>query len=218
MKTAIVIGSTGLIGSQLLNILLESTEYDQVISFVKRDTGKKHAKLVQHIIDFDNPESYHNLVQGDDFFCTIGTTIKKAGSKEAFKKVDFGYPKQFASFAIKNNIKRFLIISSLGADKTSGNFYLKTKGEIENFLKISSFESIAVLRPSLLLGDRKEFRMGETAAAIFMKIFSFIFIGVLQKYKPIESETVATALFNIAQKNKEGFTIYESDQLQQIGN
>lgn len=218
MKTALIIGSTGLIGSQLLDILLESPAYDKVISFVKRDTGKKHAKLTQHIIDFDKPESYQNLVVGDDFFCTIGTTIKKAGSKEAFRKVDFEYPQQFATFALKNDVKQFLTISSLGADTTSGNFYLKTKGEIEDFLKNSSFESVAVLRPSLLLGDRKEFRMGEKLGGIFMKLFSFIFIGGLKKYKPIESETVAKSLFRIAQKNKKGFDIYESDELQQIGN
>jgi len=218
LKTAIIIGSTGLIGSQLLDILLENTYYDSVITFVKRDAGKEHAKLTQHIIDFDKPESYQDLVVGDDFFCTIGTTIKKVGTKEAFRKVDFEYPQQFASFAIKNNVKQFLIISSLGADKASGNFYLKTKGEIEDFLKFSSFESVAVVRPSLLLGHRNEFRLTEKTAALVMKIFSFLFIGSIRKYKPIESETVAKALFRIAQKNLKGFTIYESDEVQQIGN
>ncbi|CAM2998379.1 NAD(P)H-binding protein [Flavobacterium frigoris] len=218
MKTALIIGSTGLIGSKLLDILLESPAYDKVITFVKRDTGKTHTKLTQHIIDFDKQDTYQNLVVGDDFFCTIGTTIKKAGSKEAFRKVDFGYPKQFATFALKNDIKQFLTISSLGADKASGNFYLKTKGEIEDFLKNSSFESVAILRPSLLLGDRKEFRLGEKLGSVFMKLFSFIFIGGLKKYKPIESDAVAKALFRIAQKNKKGFSIYESDEVQKIGN
>ncbi|WP_016991274.1 NAD(P)H-binding protein [Flavobacterium sp. ACAM 123] len=218
MKTALIIGSTGLIGSKLLDNLLESPAYDKVITFVKRDTGKTHTKLTQHIIDFDKPESYQNLVVGDDFFCTIGTTIKKAGGKEAFRKVDYVYPQQFASFALKSNVKQFLTISSLGADKASGNFYLKTKGEIEDFLKQSSFESVAILRPSLLLGDRKEFRLGEKIGAIFMKLFSFTFIGGLKKYKPIESDVVAKALFRIAQKNKKGFSIYESDEVQQIGN
>jgi uncharacterized protein YbjT (DUF2867 family) len=217
MKTALIIGSTGLIGSQLLEILLESADYDKVIAFVKRDTGKTHAKLTQHIIDFDKPESYQNLVVGDDFFCTIGTTIKNAGSKEAFRKVDFGYPQQFAAFALKNDVKQFLIISSLGADKAAGNFYLKTKGEIEDYLKQSSFTSVSIVRPSLLLGDRKEFRLGEKIGAFFMKTFSFVFSGGLKKYKPIESETVAKALFRIAQKNKKGFSIYESDEIQQIG-
>ncbi|MFE3869140.1 NAD(P)H-binding protein [Flavobacterium sp. LS2P90] len=218
MKTALIIGSTGLIGSQLLNLLLDSNDYLKVITFVKRDTGIKHPKLTQHIIDFDKPESYKDLVVGDDFFCTIGTTIKKAGSKEAFRKVDFEYPRQFAAFALKNQVKQFLIISSLGADAQSGNFYLKTKGEIQDFLKDCNFESISILQPSLLLGNRTEFRFGEKVGAFFMKTLSFLFLGNLKKYKPIESKTVSKALLKIAQKNNTGFKIYESDVIQEIGN
>lgn len=218
MKTALIIGSTGLIGSQLLNLLLESKDYNKVITFVKRDSGKQHPKLSQHIIDFDQLESYQELIVGDDFFCTIGTTIKKAGTKEAFKKVDFEYPQQFAAFAEQNKVKNFLLISSLGADETSGNFYLKTKGEIENILKNSDFESVSILRPSLLLGNRQEFRLGERVAGIFMRTLSFLFFGKLKKYKPIESETVAKALLTIAQKNIKGFTVYESDSIENIAN
>ena len=218
MKTALVIGSTGLIGSKLLDLLLESPNYTKVITFVKRDTGIKHPKLTQHIIDFDKPETYKNLVVGDDFFCVIGTTIKKAGSKEAFRKVDFEYPRQFVSFALQNKVKQFLIISSLSADAKSGNFYLKTKGEIQDFLKDCSFESVAVLQPSLLLGNRTEFRLGEKVGAFFMKTFSFLFLGNLKKYKPIEGKTVAKALLKIAQTNNKGFKIYESDVIQEIGN
>ena len=218
MKTALIIGSTGLVGSHLLNLLLDSNEYIKVITFVKRDTGIKHPKLTQHIIDFDKPDTYKELVAGDDFFCTIGTTIKKAGNKEAFRKVDFEYPKQFAAFALQNKVKQYLIISSLGADAHSGNFYLKTKGEIQDFLKDCSFESVAVLQPSLLLGNRTEFRFGEKIGAFLMKTLSFLFLGNLKKYKAIEGETVAKALLAIAQANNSGFKIYESDVIQEIGN
>lgn len=218
MKTALIIGSTGLIGSQLLKILLESSEYEKVITFVKRDSGIQHSKLKQHIIDFDKPETYKELVVGDDFFCTIGTTIKNAGSQEAFKKVDFEYPKQFANLALKSNIKQFLIISSLGADANSSNFYLKTKGEIQDFLKNCTFENVSVLQPSLLLGDRKEFRLGEKIGAFFMKLFSFLLIGNLKKYKPIQSEVVAKAMFSIAQKNYKGYHIIESNGIEEIAN
>ncbi|RKS92252.1 uncharacterized protein YbjT (DUF2867 family) [Flavobacterium limicola] len=218
MKTALIIGSTGLIGSELLNLLLDSNDYLKVITFVKRDTGIKHRKLTQHIIDFDKPETYKDLVVGDDFFCTIGTTIKKAGSKEAFRKVDFEYPRQFSAFALQNKVKQFLIISSLSADAKSGNFYLKTKGEIQDFLKDCNFESVAVLQPSLLLGNRTEFRLGEKVGAFFMKTLSFLFLGNLKKYKPIEAKTVAKALLKIAQINNKGFKIYESDVIQEIGN
>jgi len=218
VKTALIIGSTGLIGSQLLNLLLDSNDYLKVITFVKRDTGIKHPKLTQHIIDFEKPETFKELVIGDDFFCTIGTTIKKAGSKEAFRKVDFEYPKQFAAFALQNKVQKYLIISSLGADSKSGNFYLKTKGEIQDFLKNCNFESVAVLQPSLLLGNRTEFRLGEKVGAFFMKTLSFLFLGNLKKYKPIESKTVAKALLKIAQTNNKDFKIYESDVIQEIGN
>lgn len=215
MKTALIIGSTGLVGSHLLRLLLDSNDYERVITFTKRDTGIKHPKLTQYI-DFDKPETYKDLVQGDDFFCTIGTTIKKAGSKDAFKKVDFEYPRQFATFAQQNKAKHFLIISSLGADVNSGNFYLRTKGEIQDFLKGCSFESVSILQPSLLLGHRNEFRLGEKVGAFFMKTFSFLFLGKLKKYKPIESTAVAKALLKIAQRNDKGFKVYESDTIQQI--
>ena len=218
MKTALLIGSTGLIGSHLLNLLLDSNDYLKVITFVKRDTGIKHKKLTQHIIDFDKPETYKELVVGDDFFCTIGTTIKKAGTKDAFRKVDFEYPRQFATFALQNKVKQFLIISSLSADTNSGNFYLKTKGEIQDFLKECNFESVSVLQPSLLLGERKEFRLGEKIGAFFMKTLSFLFLGNLKKYKPIEGKTVAKAMLVIGQTNNSGFKIYESDVIQEIGN
>ena len=217
MKSALIIGSTGLIGSELVNLLLDSNDYTKVITFVKRDSGIKHPKLTQYVIDFDKPETYKDLVVGDDFFCAIGTTIKKAGSQNAFRKVDFEYPKQFAAFALDNKVKQFLIISSLNADAMSGNFYLKTKGEIQDFLKNCAFESVAVLQPSLLLGNRTEFRLGEKVGEFFMKAFSFVFQGNLKKYKPIEGKTVAKALLKIAQKNVKGFKIYESDVMQEIG-
>jgi uncharacterized protein YbjT (DUF2867 family) len=217
MKTALIIGSTGLVGSQLLHLLLESSIYDKVIVFVKREIAISHPKLIVYNIDFDKPESYQDFVKGDDFFCTIGTTIKKAGSQIAFKKVDFEYPSHFAQMASKNKVNQFLILSSIGANAKSSNFYLKTKGEMEDFLKKTNIKSISVLRPSLLLGNRNEVRLGEKIGALFMTTFSFLFIGKIKKYKPIESKIVAQALFNIAQKENQGFSLYESDRIQEIG-
>lgn len=217
MKTALVIGSTGLIGSQLVDILLESEHYQKVVIFVKRESGKSHPKLEQHIINFDAPETYQHLVKGDDLFCTIGTTIKKAGSQSAFRKVDYEYPIAFSKIAKTNKIKQFLIVSSLGANKDSNNFYLKTKGEMEAALAKANFETTVIVRPSLLLGQRSEFRFGEKMGAFFMKGFSFLFFGKVKKYRPIESSTVAKALYLLAQSNKKGYTIYESDELQNIG-
>ena len=218
MKTALIIGSTGLIGSQLLELLLESKEYVAVITFVKRDSGIQHPKLKQCIIDFDTPETCKDLVIVDDFFCAIGITIKNAGSQAEFRKVDFEYPKAFATIALQNNVKQFLMVSSLGANANSGNFYLKTKGEIQDFLRNCTFESVSVLQPSLLLGKRKDFRVGEKIGAFFMKLFSFLLIRNLKKYKPIQSEAVAKAMFNLAQKKHKGFQIILSDKLQEIAN
>jgi uncharacterized protein YbjT (DUF2867 family) len=216
MKTALVIGSTGLIGSQLVDILLESEHYQKVIIFVKRESGKSHPKLEQHIINFDAPETYQHLVKGDNLFCTIGTTIKKAGSQSAFRKVDYEYPIAFSKIAKTNNIKQFLIVSSLGANKDSNNFYLKTKGEMEAELAKANFETTVIVRPSLLLGQRSEFRLGEKIGGFLSKGFSFLLLGSLKKYRPIESYTVAKALYRLAQSNVKGYTIYESDELQNI--
>ncbi len=155
-----------------------------MIVFVKRDSGIQHPKLRQHIIAFDKPETYKELVIGDDFFCTIGTTIKNAKSQDAFRKVDFEYPKAFATIALQNDVKQFFLISSLDALATSTNFYLKTKGEIEDFLKNCSFESTVILRPSLLLGKRKEFRLGEKNRCFF---YENIFLFIYWKLKKVQS-------------------------------
>ncbi len=216
MKTALIIGSTGLTGSHLLQQLLESNQYDKVISF-SREVEVKHPKLVNHIVDFDKPDEYCDLVKGDDFFCTIGTTIKKAGSEEAFRKVDFIFPKNFAKCAMDNGVSQFLIISALGADSKASNYYMKTKGEIEDFLKVTTFKSVDIMQPSLLLGNRKEFRFAEKIGGAVMKLLSFAFVGSLAKYKAIESKTLANAMFVIAQKNTSGVSVYESDKIQEIG-
>lgn len=218
MRTALLLGSTGLVGSKLLMMLLNNQEYARVVVFNKRDSGISHPKLIQHIIDFEKLSDIKHLVSGHDFFCTIGTTIKKAGSKPAFQKVDYEYPRQFSMFAQENNVNQFLIVTSIGADDKSANFYLKTKGQIEAFLKDSFIESVSVLQPSLLLGQRNEFRLAEKAGAIFSKVFSFLLFGSFKKYKPIHSETVAKAMISLALKRKPGFHIYPSDVIDEIGN
>lgn len=217
MKTALLIGSTGLTGEYLLDLLCNSSQYDKVISFSHRETDQHHVKLTKHIVNFDNPQEYCHLVKGDDFFCTLGTTIKKAGSKQAFKQVDFEYPKQFAQCAMDNNVANFMIISAIGASSNSSNFYSKTKGEIEDFLQQSNFTGISIIRPSLLLGNRGEFRLAERIGGLVMQLFSFAFVGNLAKYKAIQAETVAKAMYKIAQNNCTGFQIYESDELEKIG-
>ncbi len=215
-KTAVIIGSTGLTGSQLLRTLLSNNAYDKVISFVRRSSKISHPKLVQHVVDFDDPKTYEELIEGNDMFCCLGTTIKKAGTEEAFERVDFLYPIQFAKAAANKGIKQYSIISALGANPKSGNFYLRTKGKCEDELRKLPFQSISVFRPSLLLGNRKEFRLGEKLAESIMRIFSIFFIGRLRKYKAINVKKVAYAMFRIAQQNTIGYHIYESDEISDI--
>jgi len=217
-KTALVIGSSGLIGSHLVIQLLSNPNFDKVIVFNRRPCLILHPKIEEHLNDFNDLKPIEPFVKGDVMFCTMGTTIKKAGSKEAFRLVDVVYPKQFAQMALNNQVKQFLLISSLGADLESTNFYLKTKGEIETFLQQSAFNSVSTLRPSLLLGDRKEFRLGEKLATYILPVLSLFLIGPFKKYKAIEAKIVAKAMVEIALQNKPGFTIYPSDELQTIGN
>lgn len=215
-KTAIIIGSTGLTGSHLLQILLDSKEYNSVISFVRKPSNIKHTKLIEHVIDFDKPDSYRYLVKGDDFFCCLGTTIKKAGSQEAFRRVDYVYPTRFAEIAAKNGVKQFLIITAIGSNAQSKTFYIRTKGECEESLENYDFKTVAIFRPSILEGNRQEFRLGEKAGIYLMKIFSFFLFGKMRKYRSIDSKKVAFAMYAVAQQNKEGYLIYESDEISDI--
>lgn len=212
-KTAIIVGSTGLTGNHLLRKLLSSDVYEKVICFVRNSSKISHPKLIQHIVDFDNPESYQELMEGEDMFCCLGTTIKKAGSQEAFEKVDLHYPIQFAKAAATKGVKQFSIISSIGANPQSNNFYMRTKGKCEEGLRTLSFQSTSIFRPSLLLGNRKEFRLGEKIGEYTMRILSIFLIGKLKKYRPIKSKDVASVMFQIAQQNTVGFHVYESDEI-----
>lgn len=209
-KTAIILGSTGLVGSYLMDLLLSGDEYELVISFVRKATGLSHPKLKEYVIDFDKSEYYKELIKGDDLFCCLGTTIKKAGSQEAFSKVDLIYPITFGNLAKENGLKKYLLISSIGANAKSSAFYLNVKGQCEEQLKKIGLPSVFIFRPSLLLGKRQEFRLGEIFAQYLMKIFSFLMIGRFRKYKPIQSYYVAEAMYNAAQLNDKGFHIINS--------
>ena len=212
-KTALILGSTGLTGSHLLEILLSGNAYGRVVSFVRKATGKSHPKLTEHIVDFDDPDTYRDLVLGDDLFCCLGTTIKKAGTQEAFARVDMEYPLNFADAAQKNGVEQYLIVSSIGANPESGNFYLRTKGRVEARLREKHFETTIVAEPSFLLGNRKEFRLGEKIGLYVMKVFSVFMIGRLRRYRAVESRQVAQSLYDAAQAGLKGYYILKSEQL-----
>ncbi len=215
-KTALIFGSSGLVGSSLLQLLLNAPDYKRVISFVRQVQEVAHPKLEQIVFDFEHLENYSDSLKGDDLFICLGTTIKKAGSKEKFYKVDHDYVVQIGGLASKNGVKRICFISSMGADKTSSVFYSKVKGEAEHDIQQFSFESIHLVRPSLLLGKRKEYRLGERIGIFLSKALSFIFIGPLKKYRPIEDHIVAEAMVRVMQTEDKGCHIYESNELEKI--
>ena len=213
MKTALVLGATGLTGTSLVSLLLKDANYSKVITFTRKPIAVEHPKLTQHLIDFNNLDDYKDLIKGDIVFCCLGTTIKTAGSQEAFKKVDYTYPTEFANLAKQNGVPTFYLQSSLGADSTSKNFYLQVKGETEHFIKALNFTSFITFRPSMLLGKRKEFRLGEVIGKIIMQLLSFIFIGKLKRYKAIYVNQVAEAMIKQATTNKPGNLIIENEEM-----
>ena len=197
MKTAIVLGATGLIGKQLTKLLLEDTRYISVKVFVRRPTSIFHSKLEEEIVDFDNLHEWEHRLTGDELFSALGTTIKKAGSKKAQHKIDFTYQYRIAEAAAANGIENYFLVSSAGANANSKNFYFKIKGELEEEIEKLSFKKVVVVQPSLLIGKREEKRHGEKIASFLMPPLMAL-IPALQKYKPIEGSTVARALLNSA--------------------
>jgi len=215
-RTALVFGATGLTGNHLVRLLLNDSRYEKIKIFVRNKSDfLPDQKLEVHTVELSCPEKYAHLLKGDDLFCCLGTTIAKAGSKDAFRKIDYELPVKIAETASANGVSSFLVISSLGANSKSSNFYLKTKGEIEESVQKFPFGKIAILRPSLLLGDRKEFRFGELASKGLMQALGFVFVGRLKKYKAIHAKSVAKAMIAIANEEFSG-KIFESDSLQKI--
>lgn len=215
-KTALLAGASGLVGTELLHILLESPNYEEVKIFVRKQLEIQHPKLEQVVIDFNQLESYEEYFNVNDVYCCLGTTIKKAGSPEAFRKVDYEYPVKMAELAKKCNVGNFLIVSALGADAKSKVFYSRTKGEVEAQLKKLNLRALHVFQPSLLLGDRQEFRFGEKIARLSAPVFSPLLVGKLKKYKPVSARRVAYAMYQVSQTEYSGHFTYPSHRIFEI--
>lgn len=211
MKVALLAGGTGLIGSQLLQLLTEDDAYTTIKCLTRNTLPIQHRKIEVIQTDGSNLKELASSLLADDVFCCLGTTIKKAKTKEAFRKIDYDYPLELAKLSKAGGAKQFLLISALGADPTSSVFYNKVKGEVEEAIAEIGFNTYHVFRPSLLLGSRSEERSGEDAAKIFFKLFGFLVPG---KYKAIDSAKVARAMISMANKNKQGTFVYESKFLQ----
>lgn len=203
-----------MVGGQLLQMLLEDTYYAKVIAVTRRPIESKSDKLVNLLVDFDVLAEYSSEMVADDYFCCLGTTIKKAKTKEQFRKVDFHYPLELAKVGQKNNAQQYLLISALGADKEASVFYNRIKGEVEEAVCELAYKCMHIFRPALLMGSRKESRTGEDAAKSFFKIFGFLFVGPLKKYRAIDAQKVAKAMHDIAKQAIPGQHIHESLELQ----
>ncbi len=210
-KTALLLGATGLVGGHLLQQLLESPHYDRVVALTRRPMEVQHPKLVQEIIDFDQPDP--SKIKGDDLFCALGTTLAKAGSKEAQYKIDCLYPFEIGQIARQNGVRQYLLVSSVGANANASGFYLKTKGELEEKIRALNFEHFVSARPSFLLGERKEFRLGEKIGIVLAKILAPL---IPHRYRGIESEKVARALIAKANEGGTGGEILESEMIQKF--
>ena len=211
MKTAIVIGATGLVGSTLVKQLLDNSIYSKVVLLLRKPLSMRHSKLMQEVIDFDNLDALK--IVGDDLFCAMGTTLAKAGSKEAQYKIDCTYPYEIGKIAKANGVKQYILVSSAGANFDSSNFYLKTKGDLEKKIESLGFQNFVSVRPSMLLGDREESRLGEKFGKVLSNILSPLLFGSLRKYHGIEASDVAKAMQRFANQGLSGVKYMEYNEI-----
>jgi uncharacterized protein YbjT (DUF2867 family) len=208
-KTALVLGATGLIGNLLTHQLVDSPTYEKVKVLVRKSLNWQHPNLQEVQVDFDHPNGL--LTQADDVFCCLGTTMKKAGSKEAFRKVDYQYPMDIARLSRANGATQFSIVTAMGADVQSSFYYNRVKGDVEQDLTALNYQTLLIFRPSLLLGNRQENRLSERLAEGAMRLFSPL---IPAKYKGVEAAKVANAMLATAQQGLVGKHVFESDALQ----
>jgi len=199
-RTAVVAGATGLVGSELVKLLLDSPDYDRIVVLARRSVDPEHPHLEQIIVDFDKLEELPGgLFKGADLYCTLGTTMKKAGSREAFKRVDYDYPLALGRLAKRHGASAMLIVTAMGSSTGSMFYYSRVKGEAERDLIGLELPLLRIFRPSLIIGDRQEHRAGEQLAAAVAERMRFLFAGPLARYKPNHARSIAKAMSRAAQ-------------------
>ena len=217
MKTALVFGSSGLIGGHLLNELIQSDNYNKIKLFIRSDHGSNHFKTEIIKTDFNNLEKHKEDIKGDDCFFCIGTTKQNSPDKNEYKRVELDVPKKIAQIAKSNLVNSFVFVSSGYADSNSSGDYLKFKGLVEEELKRLSFSKLGIMRPSFLMGDRKEKRVGEKVGIFIFKLLSPLFLGPLKKMKPIHSKKVAKAMIKITNGDFKQ-SVFESNEIVEVCN
>lgn len=211
-KTAILLGATGLTGSLLLNELIADSTYKKIKIFSRTPVKIQSDKIEEHIVDLLQLENQKQQFKADLVFCCIGTTKAKTPDKNLYRKIDYGIPVAAAKLAKQNNIQKFIVISSLGANKKSFVFYSKTKGEMERDVLNQGIPETYILRPSLIVGNRKENRFGERLGAIFLKTFQFM---IPKKHKAIQAKTIAEAMLHLGKETYPN-KIIPSDEIKKL--
>ena len=215
MKTALVFGSSGLIGGHLLNQLIKDDNYNKIKIFVRSEPEINHSKVEIIKTDFSNLENYKEDIKGNDCYFCIGTTKQNSPNKNEYRRVELDIPKEIGQIAKSNLVKSFVFVSALYANPKSSGDYVRFKGLVEEELKRLNFPKLSVMRPSFLMGDRKEKRTGEKIGIFIFKLLSPLLLGPLKKMKPIHSEIVAKAMIAIAQSDTQQIT-FESNEISEI--
>ena len=215
MKTALLFGSSGLVGGQILNRLINDVNYSKIKIFVRSEPEIQSNKLEIIKTDFNDLENFKDYIKGDDCFFCIGTTKQNSPNKNEYQKVELEIPKKIAQIARANSVNSFIFVSSIYANPNSSGDYVKFKGLVEEELKKLNFSNLGILRPSFLMGDRKENRVGEKIGILTFRLLSPLLLGPLKKMKPINSEKVAKAMIKIANENLEK-TIFESNEIVEL--
>ncbi|MGE5109060.1 MAG: NAD(P)H-binding protein [Sphingobacteriales bacterium] len=208
MHTVLILGASGLIGSHLVELLLNDKAVDKIYLLLRKPMNLNHPKVEERIVDFNDTNAFKNSVQAvNTVFCCIGTTQKQVkGDNALYRKIDFDIPVNAARFCIEKDATKYILVSAIGANSKSGNFYLKLKGEVEEAIACLPFQSVHFMRPSILMGNRKEFRLGEKIAQVIMPLLSFL---IPSKYKPIKAAQVAMAMIIADKGDKVGKNVYE---------
>ena len=215
MKTALVFGSSGLVGSHLVRLLNKNSIYEKIKLFVRSTSEIKTSKIEIINTDFNNLSNHKEDINGDDCFFCIGTTKKNTPDKDEYRRIEYDIPVEIAKIAKSNSINSFFYVSSGFADSKSSSAYLKNKGQVEEELIKLNFSILGIMRPSFLVGNRKEKRPGEEVGIFFFKIFSPFLLGPLKKLRPIQSEKVAKAMIKVANENLKK-TIFESNEIAEL--
>jgi uncharacterized protein YbjT (DUF2867 family) len=216
MNKAIIAGASGLIGGHLLHILLQSSDYKEVVILVRKDLSIKHDKLKQVIVDFDQLNKYAGQLTGDVIFSCLGSTLKKTPDLAFYRKIDHDYPLQLAKIAVQNGIGQYHLVSSMGANSGASNFYRKLKGEVEEDIEKAGLRTLHIYRPAFLTGDRKEHRPAEGLLNILMKIINPLLVGSLKNYRSIPAKTVAMAMYKQSLIKQDGVFIHPSYKIKEL--